>query len=118
MFEIIFIIIVFMIIKKIKSGTKPAPRHTQPTISASIPKAPPISSKRTSVPPKKEEERTFIEPTKPYRPAVNSGERYEEWMAVPAGKRVVHCNYCGADNLISEKQAPHRCTCYFCREEL
>lgn len=55
---------------------------------------------------------------KPNHPSLLSGERYEEWMPVPAGKRVVHCSYCGADNLISEKQNPSHCTCYFCREEL
>ncbi len=54
----------------------------------------------------------------PNHPSLLSGERYEEWMPVPAGKRVVHCSYCGADNLISEKQNPSHCTCYFCREEL
>lgn len=77
-----------------------------------------VYAKKTPAPPKREEERTFVEPAKPYRPSVNSGEHYEEWMPVPAGKKVVHCGYCGADNLISEKQDPHQCTCYFCREEL
>lgn len=88
--------------------------------SSTVPKKPSKSvyAKKMPAPPKREEERTFVEPTKPYRPSVNSGEHYEEWMPVPAGKRVVHCGYCGADNLISEKQDPHQCTCYFCREEL
>ncbi len=64
------------------------------------------------------ETRTFIEPTKPYRPARNAGERYEEWMPVPDGKQVCHCGYCGADNLIPKHSDPKNYTCYFCREEL
>ena len=64
------------------------------------------------------ETRTFIEPTKPYRPARNAGERYEEWMPVPEGKTVCHCGYCGADNLIPKHSDPKNYTCYFCREEL
>lgn len=64
------------------------------------------------------ERRTFIEPTKPYRPAHNAGERYEEWMPVPEGKRVCRCGYCGADNLIPKHSDPGNFTCYFCREEL
>lgn len=63
-------------------------------------------------------ERTFVKPSKSYRPSSDSGERYEEWMSVPPGKRVVRCSYCGADNLISEKQDAHSCSCYFCREDL
>lgn len=34
------------------------------------------------------------------------------------GNRVVKCNYCGAENLISERYKPNRYTCYFCREIL
>lgn len=64
------------------------------------------------------ETRTFIEPTRPYQPARNAGERYEEWMSVPEGKRVCHCGYCGADNLIPKHSDPKNYTCYFCREEL
>lgn len=86
---------------------------------ASSPKKPASPVKKPlQNPPKEKTGRTFAEPSMPYRPAANSGERYEEWMSVPAGKRVVRCSYCGADNLISEKQDPRHCTCYFCREEL
>ncbi|MCI8557573.1 MAG: hypothetical protein HFI19_07385 [Lachnospiraceae bacterium] len=83
---------------------KPARAHT-PGLSASKPKPVPSAP-------------AFVKPSKPNHPSLLSGERYEEWMPVPAGKRVVHCSYCGADNLISEKQNPSHCTCYFCREEL
>lgn len=64
------------------------------------------------------ETRTFIEPTKAYRPPRNAGERYEEWMPVPEGKQVCRCGYCGADNLIPKRSNPKDYSCYFCREEL
>lgn len=86
---------------------------------ASSPKKPAPSPKEPAPkPPREAPERTFVKPSKSYRPSSDSGERYEEWMSVPPGKRVVRCSYCGADNLISEKQDPHRCSCYFCREDL
>ena len=53
-----------------------------------------------------------------YRRAANAGERYEEWMPVPEGKRVCRCGYCGADNLIPKNSDPKDYTCYFCREDL
>ncbi len=101
----------------------PSSRKTSSADSSS----PQTSSLKKPVPPKKEPApkppketptHTFVEPSKSYRPSANSGERYEEWMSVPAGKKVVHCSYCGADNLISEKQDAHSCSCYFCREKL
>ena len=46
------------------------------------------------------------------------GVRYYEWDSIPKGNRVVKCNYCGAENLISERYKPNRYTCYFCREIL
>lgn len=64
------------------------------------------------------ETRTFVEPSKSYRPAPNAGERYEEWMPVPEGKQVCRCGYCGADNLIPKRSDPKNYSCYFCREEL
>lgn len=67
---------------------------------------------------KQPETATYIEPTRPYRPAHNAGERYETWFPIPEGKEVCHCNYCGADNLIPKRKDPHLFTCYFCREEL
>lgn len=62
--------------------------------------------------------RTFMEPSKPYRPDRSTAERYEDWMPVPDGKEVVRCSYCAAGNLISKHQKASRFTCYFCREEL
>lgn len=67
---------------------------------------------------KSEPERTFIEPTKPYRPSRNAAERYEQWFPIPEGKEVCRCGYCGADNLISKRGSRSQYTCYFCREEL
>ena len=80
--------------------------------------APKTSSPKKPVPPKEAPRRIPVNPSKPCHPSVNSGEHYEDWMRVPPGKIVVHCSYCGADNLIFEKQEVHSCTCYFCREEL
>ena len=64
------------------------------------------------------ENRTFIDPVKPYRPAPNAGERYENWMPVPEGKRVCRCGSCGPDNLIPKHSDPSNYSCYFCREDL
>lgn len=93
-------------------------RLIYPSSSKYTASAPAASRTSKAQPEKKSETQTFVQPSAPYRPPVHSGERYEEWMPVPAGKRVIRCEYCGADNLISEKQDPHHCTCYFCREEL
>lgn len=57
-------------------------------------------------------------PARLSRSSAPAGEPYEEWMSVPPGKQVVRCSYCGADNLILEKQTLKKCSCYFCREEL
>ena len=65
-----------------------------------------------------EQERTFVEPSKPYRPARNAGQRHEDWMPVPEGKQVVQCHYCGAKNLLPRGTNSRQYTCYFCREEL
>lgn len=91
----------------------PSARKASSLKKTASPKKEPVQN-----PPEEKSDRTFVEPSRSYRPSANSGERYEEWMSVPAGKKVVRCGYCGADNLISEKQDPRRCTCYFCREEL
>ncbi len=65
-----------------------------------------------------EESRTYVQPSKPYRPARNAAERYEEWIPLSAGKEVVRCSYCGAENQIPKGSSPGHFTCYFCREEL
>lgn len=98
---------------------RPASR-TEQTIYKKAKKSPkpPVRPLSQETAPKEAAERTFIEPSKPYRPARNAAERYEEWMEVPPGKEVVRCGYCAADNLIPAKADPHRFTCYFCREEL
>lgn len=117
---IIFVIIIVVILNKNKKKPAQNPsRQTPPIAAAPSPKKPAFS--QTSVnkqEPPKEEGRTFIQPTKPYRPARNAGERYEEWTPVPEGKKVCCCGYCGADNLIPKNSDPSSYTCYFCREEL
>ena len=65
-----------------------------------------------------EESRTYVQPSKPYRPAHNAAERYEDWMPLSGGKEVICCPYCGAENQIPAGSDPGRFTCYFCREEL
>lgn len=117
---IVFIIIIAVVIKNSKK--KSQPRQTPPftagqkkPLRRQKPEAPLPASSKADEP---MEGRTFIEPAKPYRPAYNAGERYEEWMPVPEGKRVCHCGYCGADNLIPKHSDPKNFTCYFCREEL
>ena len=123
MITIVIFIIILILIKNARAGSSAA-RHTPPPRPRAPPPKPakaaaPAPAKRTPAPmAKKEEKHTFVKPSGPYRPPLHSGERYEEWMPVPSGKRVVHCSYCGADNLILEKQNPSDCTCYFCREEL
>lgn len=91
------------------------PQTARPAKAKTHQPAAPASKQKASAP---EPKPAFVKPSKPYRPSLQAGERYEEWIPVPAGKRVVRCSYCGADNLISEKQDPSHCTCYFCREEL
>lgn len=148
MFEIIILIIIIVVISQStrkknrtrqtppftaqpqRPGTSSPPRPVQSSKSYSkkarkkVPKTSELSRKsQTSAPgrPQAEESlenRTFIEPTRPYRPARNAGERYEEWMTVPEGKTVCRCGYCGADNLIPKHSDPKNYTCYFCREEL
>lgn len=90
-------------------------RLIYPSFAKQIAKPQPEKPRKPAAVSSPKQEPAFV---KPSRPSLQSGERYEEWMPVPAGKKVVRCNYCGADNLISEKQDPGRCTCYFCREEL
>ena len=107
---IIFVIIIVVILNKSKE--KQAQNSSRRTPSAEVPPAP----KKT--PPSRTEERTFVQPSKPYRPAYNAAERHEEWMPVPDGKEVCRCGYCGADNLIPRNSDPGRYTCYFCRQEL
>ena len=123
-------------------GSTPSPVPNRP---AATPYKPPVPNKpaskkqktgwtpkvekpKTAVPnrPNREKEassaetsaRTFVEPTKLYRAPHNTGERYEEWMPVPDGKKVCRCGYCAADNLIPKGANPSNYTCYFCREEL
>ncbi len=124
---IVFIIIIAVIIKKNKkkgqtrqtppftASQKPPKKVWKKTVSAPKPEESSPIRPRTDEP---LEHRTFIDPTEPYRPAHNAGERYEEWMPVPEGKRVCRCGYCGADNLIPKHSDPGKFTCYFCREEL
>lgn len=63
-------------------------------------------------------QRSYVEPTKPYRPLRNAGLRYESWDPIPEGRKVCRCGYCGADNLIPRGANPCDYSCYFCREEL
>lgn len=133
MLEIIIFIIIILAVtqskKKKGAGRPKTPPFTSPSMP--LPTAQPGKSapkktetktrKPVAVPPKSEtpvKERTFVEPTKPYRAAYNAGERYEDWMPVPDGKKVCRCGYCGADNLIPKSSDPKNYTCYFCREEL
>ncbi len=44
-------------------------------------------------------------------------ERYLLGDAVPQGKRIVNCGYCGAENLVPMTPRT-RYSCYFCRETL
>ena len=103
---IIFVIIIVVILNKNKKKPAQNPsRQTPPIAAAPSPKPPAISP-------------TAVNHPKPYRPARNAGERYEEWTPVPEGKKVCRCGYCGADNLIPKNSDPSSYTCYFCREEL
>lgn len=122
---IIFIIIIVVILNKNKQKQAKKPSRKEPPVVASPSPKKTSPSKTTASKqekkkpePAKEKERTFIQPTRPYRPAHNAGERYEEWMPVPDGKEVCRCGYCGADNLIPRHSNRSQYTCYFCREEL
>ena len=97
--------------KKQKTGWTPKPEKTK----TAVPNRPNPDKDRSSA---EASTRSFIEPTKRYRAPHNAGERYEEWMSVPEGKRVCRCGYCAADNLIPKGADPGNYTCYFCREEL
>ena len=97
--------------KKQKTGWTPKPEKTKTVVPNRPNPAKEASSAEASA-------RTFIEPTKRYRAPHNAGERYEEWMPVPEGKKVCRCGYCAADNLIPKGADPGNYTCYFCREEL
>ena len=97
--------------KKQKTGWTPRPEKTKTAVPNRPNPKKEASSTETSA-------RTFMEPTKRYRAPHNAGERYEEWMPVPEGKRVCRCGYCAADNLIPKGADPGNYTCYFCREEL
>lgn len=46
------------------------------------------------------------------------GQRHLEWEDMPRGMKLVRCGYCGAENLIPERDRPQDHTCYFCREDL
>ena len=97
--------------KKQKTGWTPRPEKTK----TAVPNRP---NREKEASPAEASARTFIEPTRRYRAPHNAGERYEEWMPVPEGKRVCRCGYCAADNLIPKGADPGNYTCYFCREEL
>ena len=97
--------------KKQKTGWTPRPEKTK----TAVPNRP---NREKEASPAEASARTFIEPTKRYRAPHNAGERYEEWMPVPEGKKVCRCGYCAADNLIPKSADPGNYTCYFCREEL
>lgn len=143
MFEILFIIFIFVAISNAKKKmqnpgrpkTPPTPVYKPPVSTPARPRKPdaPRPEKLTREQTEqlkrekraklnqgkaKPEPRTFIEPSKAYRPAHNAAERYEEWMPLPESKEVLHCSYCGADNLIPKHQRASLYTCYFCREEL
>ena len=97
--------------KKQKTGWTPRSEKTKTAVPNRPNPEKEASDAKTSA-------RTFIEPTKRYRAPHNAGERYEEWMPVPEGKKVCRCGYCAADNLIPKGADPGNYTCYFCREEL
>ena len=128
MFGFIFEIIVFIVIirafaaskknaqrkqtsKKQKNGWQPTAEKAKPA----VPNRPNLEKVATSA---EASARTFVEPSRPYRAPHNAGERYEEWMPVPEGKKVCRCSYCAADNLIPKGADPSHYSCYFCREEL
>lgn len=49
---------------------------------------------------------------------INYAGRHVDGDSVPGGCRLVTCEYCGADNVISFRDNPHKFNCYFCRESL
>lgn len=97
--------------KKQKTGWQPTPEKTRTAVPNRPNPEKQISSSEDSA-------RSFVEPSRPYRAPHNAGERYEDWMPVPDGKKVCRCSYCAADNLIPKGANPSNYTCYFCREEL
>lgn len=48
---------------------------------------------------------------------IQAAERVIEGVSVPVDRRMIHCNYCGADNMIPG-HSHEKYTCYFCREVL
>ena len=96
--------------KKQKTGWSPKAEKTKTAV--------PNKPKPADTSYREEPARSYVEPTRPYRAPHNAGERYEDWMPVPDGKKVCRCGYCAADNLIPKGANPSNYTCYFCREEL
>lgn len=97
--------------QKAKTGWTP----TQKKPKTVVPNQPNPEKKKAAV---GEAARTFVEPVRPVNKVHTAGERYEEWMPVPDGKKVCRCGYCAADNLIPKGANPKDYSCYFCREEL
>lgn len=139
MFTFLFeMIIIIVMIRALRDSKKNKQRKQMPASKPSVPNKPasgkqktgwtPTAKKpKTVVPnqPNPEKEKAtaeaaqrFSEPAKRYQPPAYSGERYEEWMPVPEGKKVCRCGYCAADNLIPKAANPKDYSCYFCREEL
>ena len=111
--------------KQISSPKPPVPNKpasgNQETGWTPTPKKPKTVVPNQPNPEKKKPDKaacSFTEPAKRYQPPAHSGERYEEWMPVPEGKKVCRCGYCAADNLIPKSANPKDYSCYFCREEL
>lgn len=64
-----------------------------------------------------EKQRRKIENKKHYG-HLNYAEKYILGDAVPKGRKMVFCTYCGAENLIPTYSAAKEYNCYFCREDL
>lgn len=47
-----------------------------------------------------------------------AAQRHYDGDSIPRGMRLVRCGYCGAENLIGEREKQSDFTCYFCREIL
>jgi len=144
MLELIIIIIIVSVItsknKKKQEDSRNAPTQTPgasiPSMSPKAPRSQTFASRQrtsqrsvsestvkkqhTSQKPASQTEntRTFVQPTKAYRPPRNAAERYDEWFPIPGGKEIVRCSYCGANNLIPKRGNRSQYTCYFCREDL
>lgn len=137
MLEILIIIVIIMAVKK--SREKASSRTAPPNQAPARPQKPSLSRppvdraalskhttsgktgravSKTASSRTEQKTRSYVQPSKPYRPAHNAAERYEEWMPLSDGKEVVRCSYCGAENQIPKGSGPGRFTCYFCREEL